>query len=174
MLALDPNETWEYSLVGDREKAKPPRFIFRYPSFRVFRACMAVVKRTDEAATAMADSGQAKDNEGDYIIDEVLRIISAHLVRIDDAPGTWGDDELDDALTLAEIWELFYAIAGSGRIAEDTRKNSPSPAVGPVGDSADAALATSESAETCPGPEKGSRSTTPPEPGPSNAAPSDT
>jgi len=154
MLALDPKSTWEYTLVSDREKANPPRFVLRYVSLREYRACLAVCKAADEQAKAVEPS----DAEGTRIMDEVLRIVQAHLVDIREAPQPWHHADLDATLTLSEVWQLFYAVASGGRLADADRKNSPSPAPGRAGDSADAAQGTPASAGTCPEPPTPSKS----------------
>ena len=148
MLALDPQSTWEYVLVGDREKANPPRFVLRYASLRAYRACLAVARASDELAKAPAPS----DADGSRIMDDALRIVTDNLVDIPHAPQPWHHADLEAVLTLAEIWELFYAFASCGRLADADRKNSPSPALGRAGDSAESAPATPPSAGTCPDP----------------------
>ena len=146
MLALDPQSTWEYVLVSDREKPNPPRFILRYASLRAYRVCLALYRAIAEHAKAPTVA------EGSRIMDEALRIVTENLVDIRDAPQPWHHADLEAVLTLAEIWELFYAFASCGRLADADRKNSPLPAPGRAGDSAESAPATPPSAGTCPDP----------------------
>jgi len=167
MLALDPKETWDYTLTSDQEKSNPPRFILRHISFREYRACLAVAKLATEAERLVAPSG----TEGGKIMDEVCRIVHDNLVEIRDAPTTM-PAELEAALTLAEFWELFWVLVRDGRLADADRKNSRSPAPGRAGDSAESAPATLPSAGISPEPQTQSNSPGPAVSGQSPNAPS--
>jgi len=142
-LALDPFETFEISLLSDKDKpeADRPMFRFRYLSLREWRknAPLSEISDVEEISSPKA-------------VGEVLIAIRENLLdwRVNDPSGQpipYNTEELDRILTLWEVWELFHLSRRQSKLSvtEKNELESPSPtSTEPSAETADPETATTD------------------------------
>jgi hypothetical protein len=137
LIALDPNETTEFSLKSDanREAAVRPTFVTRFLTCRQVRQARANLSKME-----------ASDSDEERV---TLAIVTAGLGLVGwrnvGSPGealAFDLDRIEDALTYYEVLELPYAMLTAVLLSETDRKNSARPSDSSTVPAAEAAVIT--------------------------------
>jgi len=134
-IALDPEQTFE---VPPAEERKPdgPVFVFRYLTAR---AWLAAAQFGDDRETLNnLTTAQIVGRLCETIVDG-QRLVTWRNVRDEDgADIPFDPDGLSDVLTVAELWDLYYAARRGSVLGPEAKKDSGSPSPSDGADSATA------------------------------------
>lgn len=135
-IALDPFETYVYVLRSDRDKSNPkPGFVFRF----VTRSERRRIQEAWDRASVILDRKEASDADESALMAIVTGCLGIAFQGWENlpvpcpSPATVAD--LDDVLTFAELWELFWGFLDPAALSEREKKVSASPSGSDTGSS---------------------------------------
>ena len=119
-IAIDKNETFPVVLRTDQRKSPAPTFAFRHLSMRERRAA----EQHNRAMTAFIESKSRDEEEANSLFDAILEDVRLGLGNWSNLDRRFDRDKLEDVCTVAEIWELFFAmLSGSSLGVADEKKS---------------------------------------------------